>query len=235
MYQQQSGSRFNTSSSINRQDFIARVYGHLAGGFLVFGIIEALLLNSPIGASILAAIFAFGQLGWLALVAMFMLVGWISRSVLASSRNTSKQYLGYGLYILMEAILFLPLIYIATQVAPEIIPQAGMMTGALFLGLTAVAFASKVRLNFLGPILGIASMVLLGVMFTGLIFGFSLGLWFSAIMIAFAGGAILYDTDRVLNETDHGSHVSAALELFASVAMLLFYILRILLQLRGRN
>ena len=62
-----------------------------------------------------------------------------------------------------------------------------------------------------------------------------LGLWFSAIMIAFAGGAILYDTDRVMNEYNERDHVAAALELFASVALLLWYVIRILLQLRGRD
>jgi FtsH-binding integral membrane protein len=180
-------------------------------------------------------VFGFGQIGWFLLIGIFMLISWIARSHLASSPDPSKQYLGYGLYILIEAVVFLPLIYIANSVAPGIVPQAATMTGALFLGLTAVAFGSKMRFNFLGPVLGVASLVLLGVMITGMLFGFSLGLWFSAIMIAFAGGAILYDTDRVLNEYDERDHVAASLELFASVAMLLWYVIRILLQLRGRD
>ena len=235
MYQQQWGSNYQSNAPARRQAFISRVYGHLAGGFLVFAVIEGLLLNSPIGDAILAMVFGFGQIGWLILMGIFMLISWIARSKLASSPDPSKQYLGYGLYILIEAVVFLPLLYIANSVAPGIVPQAATMTGALFLGLTAVAFGSKMRFNFLGPILGVGGLVLLGVMVTGMIFGFSLGLWFSAIMIAFAGGAILYDTDRVMNEYNERDHVAAALELFASVALLLWYVIRILLQLRGRD
>ena len=235
MYQQQWGSNYQSNSPARRQAFISKVYGHLAGGFLVFAIIEGLLLNSPVSDIILTVAFGFGRFGWLALVGIFMLVSWIARDILAPSREQSKQYLGYGLYILVQAVLFVPLIAVANNVAPGIVPQAATMTGALFLGLTAVAFGSKMRFNFLGPILGVASLVLLGVMVTGMIFGFSLGLWFSSIMIAFAGGAILYDTDRVINEYDERDHVAASLELFASVAMLLWYVIRILLQLRGRD
>jgi FtsH-binding integral membrane protein len=155
MYQQQWGSNYQSNAPARRQAFISRVYGHLAGGFLVFAVIEGLLLNSPIGAAILAMVFGFGQIGWLLLMGIFMLVSWIARSKLASSPDPSKQYLGYGLYILIEAVVFLPLLYIANSVAPGIVPQAATMTGALFLGLTAVAFGSKMRFNFLGPILGV--------------------------------------------------------------------------------
>ena len=115
MYQQQWGSNYQSNAPARRQAFISRVYGHLAGGFLVFAVIEGLLLNSPIGAAILAMVFGFGQIGWLLLMGIFMLISWIARSKLASSPDPSKQYLGYGLYILIEAVVFLPLLYIATD------------------------------------------------------------------------------------------------------------------------
>ena len=59
MYQQQWGSNYQSNAPARRQAFISRVYGHLAGGFLVFAVIEGLLLNSPIGAAILAMVFGF--------------------------------------------------------------------------------------------------------------------------------------------------------------------------------
>ena len=102
MYQQQWGSNYQSNSPARRQAFISKVYGHLAGGFLVFALIEGLLLNSPLGAAILAMVFGFGQIGWFLLIGIFMLISWIARSQLASSPDPSKQYLGYGLYILIE-------------------------------------------------------------------------------------------------------------------------------------
>ena len=80
MYQQQWGSNYQSNSPARRQAFISKVYGHLAGGFLVFAIIEALLLNSPLGAAILAMVFGFGQIGWFLLIGIFMLISWIARS-----------------------------------------------------------------------------------------------------------------------------------------------------------
>jgi FtsH-binding integral membrane protein len=46
-------------------------------------------------------------------------------------------------------------------------------------------------------------------------------------MVAFAGGAILYDTSNILHRYNTNQHVAAALSLFASVALLFWYILRI--------
>jgi FtsH-binding integral membrane protein len=44
-------------------------------------------------------------------------------------------------------------------------------------------------------------------------------------MIALAGGAILYDTSNVLHHYPEDRYVAAALELFASVALLFWYVL----------
>ena len=61
----------------------------------------------------------------------------------------------------------------------------------------------------------------------GVLFGFNLGLFFSVAMVALAGGAILYDTSNVIHHYPEDRYVSAALQLFASVVLLLWYILRI--------
>jgi FtsH-binding integral membrane protein len=67
------------------------------------------------------------------------------------------------------------------------------------------------------------------------IFGFQLGLLFSAAMVIFAGAAILYDTSKVMHHYEPGQHVAASLELFASVALLFWYILQIVLSMSSRN
>ena len=62
----------------------------------------------------------------------------------------------------------------------------------------------------------------------------SLGIPFSVAMIALAGGWILYDTSNVMKHYRIGQHVAASLALFASVAILFYYILRLLMQLNRR-
>jgi FtsH-binding integral membrane protein len=51
-------------------------------------------------------------------------------------------------------------------------------------------------------------------------------------MVALAGGAILYDTSNVLHHYPEDRYVAAALELFASVALMLWYVLRLFLSRR---
>jgi hypothetical protein len=64
-------------------------------------------------------------------------------------------------------------------------------------------------------------------MIAGAFTGFELGTWFSVAMIGLAGGAILYDTSNVLHHYPEDRYVSASLALFASVALLFWYVLRL--------
>ena len=59
------------------------------------------------------------------------------------------------------------------------------------------------------------------------IFGFELGTWFSVGMIGVAGAAILYDTSNVIHRYPEDRYVAAALQLFASVALMFWYVLRL--------
>ncbi len=59
-------------------------------------------------------------------------------------------------------------------------------------------------------------------------FGANLGTWFSVGMIALAGGAILYDTQMILRRYPADREVAAAMSLFASLALLFWYMLRLL-------
>jgi len=72
------------------------------------------------------------------------------------------------------------------------------------------------------------------VIVAGAIFGFNLGLVFCAAMVVFAAGAILYSTSNVLHKYAPGQHVGAALELFSAVALLFWYVLRVVMELQRR-
>jgi FtsH-binding integral membrane protein len=48
-------------------------------------------------------------------------------------------------------------------------------------------------------------------------------------MVALAGAAVLHDTSKVLHHFPEDRYVAAALELFASVALMFWYVLRLYL------
>ena len=58
-------------------------------------------------------------------------------------------------------------------------------------------------------------------------FGMHLGVWFTVAMIAFAAGYILYDTSNVMHHYQPNQHVAASLALFASVALMFWYVLQL--------
>ncbi len=211
-----------------RAAFIRMTYTHLAGAFLVFALLESALLNVP-GVERLVGLLTWS---WLLTLGLFMVVSFLADRWARSNVSRGMQYAGLGLYIVIEAIIFLPLMYVASSFAPGVIPAAGVLTAVLFLGLTTVVFTTGADFSFLRGALVIGSFVALGLIVASLIFGFDLGVIFSAAMIGLAGGYILYSTSAIMRDYRTDQYVAAALSLFASVALMYFYIVRLLMALR---
>lgn len=211
--------------------FYRKTYLHVAGALLAFILVEALLLMFVPTDLILSMVST--KMTWLFLIGLFWLVSMVVNKF-AFSESKSMQYVGLGIYVLIEAIIFLPMLYIATALteSSSLVAQAALITLALFTGLTAIALFSKTDFSFLKSFLIIGGLVSLALIVAGAIFGFNLGLWFSVAMVLLASASILYQTSK-LNETYHtGQYVGAALQIFASVLLLFWYILRILLSSR---
>ena len=85
----------------------------------------------------------------------------------------------------------------------------------------------------MGSFLSIGGFIALGFIVCSMVFGFSLGLIFSSIMVLFAAGSVLYTTSNILHQYRTDQHVAASLSLFASVALLFFYILQVLMSFAG--
>ncbi len=216
-----------------RAEFIKRTYTHLAGAVGAFVVVEFLFFQLGI-ADFLASIFLGGsRFGWMALLGGFALLGYLASNMTAKADDVNTQYMGLGLYVVGEAIIFAPLLYMAVAFSdPSVLPTATVITLFLFGGLTAVAFTSGKDFSFLGGILKIAGMIALGLIVCSLLFGFTLGLIFSFFMVAFAGAAILYKTSNVMHHYSTTQHVAASLELFAAVMLLFWYVLRIVMSSR---
>ncbi len=174
-----------------------------------------------------------GQYSWLIVLGSFMAVSWLADKWARSNSGPAVQYLGLGLYTVAQAIIFLPLMFMAAHYSsPDVIPMAGIITGLLFAGLTATAFLTRKDFSFLRSILTIGGFVALGVVACSILFGFNLGLFFSSVMVLFAGGSILYTTSNIIHHYRPNQHVAASLALFSGVMLLLWYVLQILMRMR---
>jgi FtsH-binding integral membrane protein len=219
-----------TAMPSERVTFIQRTYGHLAGAILAFAGLETLLIMSGIGEQIVRQMFT-GTAGLLVVMLLFIGGGYLAQYWARSATSRAMQYAGLGLYVVLEAVIFLPLLIIAAVYTQDqtIIPKAALLTLGVFAGLTMAVFMTGKDFSFMRTGLIVAGWASVGLIIVAMIFPINLGTWFSFAMVGLAAAYIIYDTSNVMHHYRSDQHVAAALELFASVALLFFYILRILL------
>jgi len=214
-----------------RAAFIRNTYLHLGFAILAFIGVEWFLLQQSWAPALIQKM--TGGMGWLLVLGAFMVVSWIAERLASSDTGKGVQYAGLGIFIVAEAIIFMPLLYIAAFYAqdPLVIQKAGITTGFVFGGLTLAAFVTGKDFSFLRGFLVVGGFVALGIIVVSIIFGFNLGTIFSGAMALFASVAILYSTSNVIHHYRTDQYVSASLSLFASVALLFWYILILVMKL----
>ncbi|WP_124980903.1 Bax inhibitor-1/YccA family protein [Nonlabens xiamenensis] len=212
-----------------RAIFYRKTYAHVALATLLFIIVEAILLRIEPLVNFMMGLTQGWT--WLLVLGAFMFATSYAEKMAHTSHNRTQQYLGLFLFVLAEAIIFVPLIYMALQIQAindsQLINQAAVVTLALFAALSAVVFLTKKDFSFLRSFLTIGFIVAIGVIVAGMIFGFDLGLFFSAAMVILAAGSILYQTSNLVHKYDTDQYVGAALGLFSALMLLFWYILRI--------
>ncbi|MEM1126341.1 MAG: Bax inhibitor-1 family protein [Bacteroidota bacterium] len=216
----------STQSVEVRAEFIVNTYKHLFGAILAFTGLEAALFATGLAPVIAEAMLS---VNWLFILGAFMIVGWFGTRVAYSSPSKPAQYAALAAYVVAQALIFVPLLYIANFYAPGTIQSAAVVTLIGFSALTALVFWSRKDFSFLGSLLKWGFIVALVLIVAGVAFGFELGTFFSVGMIALAGGAILYDTSNILHHYPEDRYVAASLSLFASVALLFWYVLSLFL------
>ena len=213
-----------TVSSSARAAFIRKTYLHVFLAVLLFTGIETFFFKSGLAEVIFNAL---TSVSWLFVLGGFVLLSWIASRFAQSSSSKPVQYLGFTGFILLEAIIFLPMLVIAeVKTGGGAIESAATATLLGFGGLTAIAFGTRADFSWLGKILALVGVGALVAIVCGALFGFSLGTWFSVGMVIFAGAAILYDTSNIIHHYDESQYVAAALQLFASIALMFWYLLR---------
>lgn len=207
-----------------RGTFIVRTYTHLTLAVLLFVGIEVWFFTSGIANAIVAAV---SSVSWLIVLGGFMVLSWLATYLASPRLSKPAQYLGFALYILGQAIITVPLLYIANQSAPGIIASAAQVTIGGFLLMTSIVILTRKDFSFLrsfliwGGVLGLITIV------CAVLFGFQIGTWFSVAMVVLAGASILYTTSSVMRDYPEDAYVAAAIQLFAAVALLFWYVLRL--------
>jgi FtsH-binding integral membrane protein len=207
-----------------RSNFIWRTYGHVAAAILLFAGIETYLFDSGRAEALATRMLG---MNWLLILGAFIVVSWIATHVAHRVEAKPLQYLALGGFVVAEAIIFVPLLAIAMTLQPGIIESAAGVTLLGTGGLTAVGLITRKDFSFLRGILMWAGVLALVAIVGAVLFGFELGTWFSVAMIGFAGAAVLYDTSEILHRYPEDRYVGAALQLFASIALMFWYVLRL--------
>lgn len=222
-----------------RSLFLRRVYAHLAFALLAFVALEAALLSIAPVREFAMSIAARGGGMWLVVLLAFMGVSFLATRMAQSSASQGTQYAGLGLYVLAQALLFLPLIgFVMLREAGGgslLLVKAGMITGGLFIGLSTVALTTEKDLSFMGRFIKIGLWVAFGIIVASLMFGFSLGLIFMGAMILLMSACILWETQQIYRTWPGNMYVAASLSLFASFATLLWYVIQFLMSLNSRE
>lgn len=212
----------------SRADFVVKVYQHLGAALVAFLAFETLLIN--LGAARAIYDFVSGSSTWLLVLGGFMIVNWLATSAAHDVLNPSRQYLGLFGMAAAEAVIFAPFLHYIFEIQGDgatTVGVAAIITALGFAGLTAVALTTSRDLSFLRPMLIWAGVSALLLIVAAVLFGFELGVWFSVGMIALAGASILYQTQNIVRRYPAEAYVGAAVQLFASVMMLFWYVLRL--------
>ena len=213
-----------------RSAFIWRTYAHVAGAILGFAAIESYLFDKGYAREITESLMG---VSWLLVLGAFIVVSWIASHVAHRVESKPLQYAALAAVVVAEAIIFVPLLYIANQKAPGLVESAAGVTIAGTVGLMAVVHFTRKDFSFLRGLLmwgGVLALIVIGV--AVLSDSIELGRWFSVVMIGFAGAAVLYDTSNILHHYPEDRHVAAALGLFASIALMFWYVLQFFMSSR---
>jgi FtsH-binding integral membrane protein len=174
--------------------------------------------------------------GWLLVLGAFMAVSWVARMWASSGASRTIQYAGLGLYVVAQAVILLPMLYIAIRVDPMIPMTAGLITAITFVGLSVFVMTTRVDLAGWGKYLALAGLAGMGLIFASIVMGgFSIGILGCGFFVALACGYILYDTSNVLHHYDTNQYVAASLALFSSVVLLFWYVLRLVLMFTNND
>ncbi|MEO1202834.1 MAG: Bax inhibitor-1 family protein [Pseudomonadota bacterium] len=212
------------ASEKDRSEFIWKCYAHVVGGLMAFAAVLGYMVQSGIAESI----FGVMMNNWLIVMGLFILVSWGASHIAHRVESKAAQYGAYALLVFAEAVIFSPMIWIASQFSGVLDSAIGItLVGCV--ALIATAMITRKDFSFLRGVLTWGFFLALILIGASIIFGWNLGTWFSVGMIGFAGAAVLYDTSNIMHHYPQDRYVAASMALFASIALMFWYVLQLVL------
>jgi len=209
-----------------RLGFLRKVYAHVFGAILLLVGLEFIFFQTGFNFTLLRMM---GQSMWIGLL-VFLGVSWFAQRLAYSGASAIAQYTGLGLYVGVQAVITAPILTVVTFRNPALIGQAAFLTLLITGALTLYVVLSKTDFSFMRNALFLAGIGLFAVSIGSAIFGFSLGLGFSAGVIILMCGYILYETSAIMHHLPTTAHVAGALMLFGSIVTLFREILYLLMR-----
>ncbi len=211
-----------------RVTFMVKVYQHIGLAIAAFMGIEFLLFTTGVAEKFYDLVSGGGG-AWLLVLGLFMVGSWMTTQATMDLSNPGRQYGGLFGTAALYSVLFAPFLWYVFRIQDNAgdVWAAAVVTAIGFGALSVVAWVTRRDLSFIRPLImwgGGAAMVLI---VASLLFGWNLGTWFSVGMIALSGAAILYTTQQALRRYPEQAYVAAAVQLFASIMTMFWYILRI--------
>ena len=110
-------------SEVERSQFIRKTYSHVALALAGFVFIEILLFQSPYAYDLAVAMSG----NWWVSLLLFMGATWLAEKMAMSSTSLVNQYAGLLLYVIAEAVIFVPLLMVVMSLtnSNELLAQAG--------------------------------------------------------------------------------------------------------------
>lgn len=207
----------------DRSTFIWKCYAHVVGAILAFAAIEVYLYQSGISATIAEPMLQ----NWWMVLGAFILAGWGASHVAHRVQSIQAQYAALAFFVVAEALIFAPLLFIAMMMQPGMIDSAAGVTILGCVGLIATVMVTRKDFSFLRGMMVWMFFLAMAAIIGSMMFGFELGTWFSVAMIGFAGAAVLYDTSNIIHHYPQDKYVAASIQLFSSIALMFWYVLRL--------
>lgn len=215
-----------------RRTFIQNTYLHVGGALLAYALMLVMLVNfAPVEWMTVAF---RGRGGLLILMVVFLVGSYAAQYMAQGHFSKPVQYAGLALYTALVSFISWPAVYICSKIPgyEGILPQAVIITLAIAAALTVSVFVTKADFSWMRSGLMVLGLLVPAIIIGGIIFDFTLGLWFTAAIGLLICGFILYETSMVMHHYRTSEYVGAALAIFASIATLFRIVLSLLMSSR---
>lgn len=226
------------ASAGDRLSFLRKVYGLFFAGVLsaAGGAMTALYAGTPVvlgkGIAVPPAV-AFVMQHMIIAFIVYIAAFFGLQAVRHKPKINVVALLGFTF---ISGLIIAPSLFVATLMAKmgstlssNPVRDAFLLAGAGFGGLTAYAMVSKKDFSFLGGMLWMGLLVLIGASLIGIFVGSQIfHLAIASVGVLLFGAYVLYDTSRLLHSEEPITPVDAAISLYLDFLNLFLFLLQIL-------